>query len=454
MSKQKLNLDPQKIIAWMRGNIVLVVLLIACIGAAVGLPMFASSWSAEVQQALKKKAGSFSTIDKLTKSQVKPIGGGPAKTVVINQELVDQYRTVINLLRDDAQQVLGQAKQHNQKDYTTMYPELFEDNVVRSQLETLPQKFYVQLQLQYKALLFELNAGRPPAVESLVTSLEESRVRFMENKLSKPRDASLTEKQYAQLELYLTDRRMSILRNRAKELGLYLDEETLEVPEFDNQNRPNVGTLFTWQWRYWAVADVLGAIATANGSQSELTSPVKHVTLVQVSGLPEIEQGKKNTKTRQPDVNIQKNNPPPRRGGGVLGVGGVGKGGDVIEPTKSDKPAIKNQRTRPRFGDEEGLIESYTDRANSSLYDTLQVRLRMVVSTARIPTILDIFAQHNFVTVIDIDLQPVNKFDSLEEGFDYGAEPVSELTVVLETVWLRAWTVELMPASVKAAMGI
>ena len=138
----------------------------------------------------------------------------------------------------------------------------------------------------------------------------------------------------------------------------------------------------------------------------------------------------------------------------MLGVGGVGKGGDVIEPTKSDKPAIKNQGTRPRFGDEEGLIESYTDRANSSLYDTLQVRLRMVVSTARIPTILDIFAQHNFVTVIDIDLQPVNKFDSLEEGFDYGAEPVSELTVVLETVWLRAWTVDLMPASVKAAMGI
>ena len=454
MSKQKVELDPQKIIAWMRGNIVLVVLLIACVGAAVGLPMFAASWSAEVQQSLKKKAGSFSILDTLAKSQVTPIGGGTASTVVINQELVNQYSTAANLLRDDAQQVLGQAKQHNQKDYTTMYPELFEEDVSVSRLETLPQKFYLQLQLQYKALLSGLNAGLPPAVESLVTTLEESRVRFMENKLSKQRDASLTEKQYVQLELYLTDRRMNILRNRAEELGLYLDEETLEVPEFDNQNRPNVGTLFTWQWRYWAVADVLGAIATANGNQSELTSPVKRVTLVQVSGLPEVEQDKKNTKTNQPLVNIPKNNPGANRGGGALGVGGVGKGGDVIEETNPNKTASKNKGTRPRFGDEEGLIESYTDRANPSLYDTLQVRLRMVVSTARIPTILDIFAQHNFVTVIDIELQPVNKFDSLEEGFDYGAEPVSELTVVLETVWLRAWTVDLMPASVKAAMGI
>ena len=153
-------------------------------------------------------------------------------------------------------------------------------------------------------------------------------------------------------------------------------------------------------------------------------------------------------------MNIPKNNTAPRRGGGALGVGGVGKGGDDFEPTKPSKPVNNNKETRPRYGEEEGLIESHTARADSTLYDTLQVRLRMIVSTARIPTILDTFAQHNFTTVIDIDLQPVNKFESLEEGFDYGAEPVSELTVVLESVWLRAWTVELMPASVKEAIGI
>ena len=78
----------------------------------------------------------------------------------------------------------------------------------------------------------------------------------------------------------------------------------------------------------------------------------------------------------------------------------------------------------------------------------------MVVSTIRIPTILDTFSQNNFATVIDIDLKPVNKFTSLENGFDYGAEPVSELTVVLETAWLRSWTVEVMPESVRTALGI
>ena len=187
MSKQNLKLDPQQILAWMKGNIVLVVLLIACIGAAVGLPMFASSWSEEVQQRLSKRTQAFSDIDSLFKSKVTPPGGGSSKQVVINRELVDQYREIANMLRDDAQRVIEQAKQHNQKNYTTLFPELYEDEVTRSQLETLPQQLYAQLQSQYRSLLVNLDAGSPPDFDVLIQSLEESRVRFMENKLSKPK---------------------------------------------------------------------------------------------------------------------------------------------------------------------------------------------------------------------------------------------------------------------------
>ena len=452
MSKQKLEFDPQKFITWMKGNIVLVVLLIACIGAGVGLPMFAASWSEEVQQSLNKRTQGFSDIDALFKSRVTPPGGGEGKQVVINQELVDQYRKVAGMLRDDAQRVIEQAKQHNQKEYSTIYPELFGDEVLRSQLETLPQKFHAQLQSEYRSLLTALDAGKPPAVEDLVQTLEEARVRFMENKLSKPQNADLTKQQHMQLELYLTDRRMDILRDRAEEVGLYLDEETLGLPEFDEHNRPNVGTLFTWQWRYWAIADALAAIVIANGGQSELTSPVKRLTLVQVLGLPLIDD---DMKTRKPDTVVPDTQSKPRnptKGGGAMGMGG-----DHSNRPTERKPDKKPDRDRERnnnFGEDTGPVASHTNRPESTLYDTLQVKLRMVVSTSRIPAILDTFAQNNFATVVDIDLQPMNKFTSLAEGFDYGAEPVAELTIVLETVWLRAWTVELMPESVKEAMGI
>ena len=81
----------------------------------VGLPMFASSWSEEVDQSLKKRAEGFSKIDAIQKSRVTPLGGGAAQQVVINRELVEQYRNVTNLLRDDAQRVIEQANQHNRR---------------------------------------------------------------------------------------------------------------------------------------------------------------------------------------------------------------------------------------------------------------------------------------------------------------------------------------------------
>jgi hypothetical protein len=451
VSKKKLELDPQQILAWMKGNIILVVLIIACIGAGVGLPMFAASWSEEVQQSLNKRTKAFSEIDALLKSKVTPLSGGSAKQVVINRELVDAYRKVANLLRDDAQKVVEQAKQHNQKDYTTLFPDLFNEDVTRSQLETLPQQFYLQLQANYRSLLSNLRAGSPLELDTLVQELEESRVRFIENKLSKdPEKAQLTQEQNSQLEISMTDKRMSMLRGRAQELGLYLDEETLDVPEFEEKNRPNMGTLFTWQWRYWAVADALTAVAVMNGEQTELTSPVKRITLVQVFGLPSID-GKNKPERSDPIPEVNERPSGPKRGGGAMGLGGdTSKNPPKKGPDKPKRDKGKKSSSR----NDNGEVKSFTKREDSTLFDVLQVRLRMVVSTVRIPTILDTFAQHNFATVIDIDLQPVNKFTSLEEGFDYGAEPVSELTVVLETVWLRAWTAELMPKSVKTALGI
>ena len=195
---------------------------------------------------------------------------------------------------------------------------------------------------------------------------------------------------------------------------------------------------------------VLAAIIEVNGGQSELTAPVKRITKIEVLGLPII--GGDNKPEQSEAIPQQEDRPQPSRGGGAMGMGGdTSKNPPKRE--KPDKPKRDKGRTNSARGDN-GPVISFTNREKSTLFDTLQVRMRMVVSTVRIPTILDSFAQNNFATVIDIDLKPVNKFTSLEDGFDYGAEPVSELTVVLETVWLRAWTVEQMPESVKSALGI
>jgi hypothetical protein len=112
-----------------------------------------------------------------------------------------------------------------------------------------------------------------------------------------------------------------------------------------------------------------------------------------------------------------------------------------------------SQPQRPNAGEPMDATESFTGHA-SGVYDILQAQLTMVVSTARVPDILDGFSEYGFMTVLDIDLQPVDKFEALRQGYDYGPGPASELTVVLELAWLRAWTVEYMPDSVKRPLGL
>ena len=39
-------------------------------------------------------------------------------------------------------------------------------------------------------------------------------------------------------------------------------------------------------------------------------------------------------------------------------------------------------------------------------------------------------------------------------GYFYGSEPVTEVTLLVETIWLRSWTTPFMPDEVKTSLGI
>ena len=59
--------------------------------------------------------------------------------------------------------------------------------------------------------------------------------------------------------------------------------------------------------------------------------------------------------------------------------------------------------------------------------------------------VLDALAKHNFITVFDMEINSIDPYEAARSGYLYGSAPVSELTLQLETIWLRAWTTELMP---------
>jgi hypothetical protein len=465
----KLDFDPQKILAWAKSNILLVVLLIVSIAAAVGLPMFAASWRSSLEQELTARAKNFRSLDSLEKTSVTPPGGGQPQSVLVNRQLVDRYSEIADAMKADADEVLTDAMAINQRQHKVLFAgQLFPSPPSQAQMETMPQKLHRDIDAMYLSLLQEIRAGEPPAINDLAASLEKARVfQFLETQINKKPDAELTPDERSQLETFLSEQRLSLLHRRAGDIGVYANEDILGIPRFDLQAIPGIGELFNWQWRLWAVSDVIGAVATTNGEQSELTAPIKHLVSLDILGLPIPDEAASASGTsRSRPSKPRRGSGPPKMGGpggggggGSMGVGppdaGYGSGGSV-HPPEEDWPGMEDggsQPQRPNAGEPMDATESFTGHA-SGVYDILQAQLTMVVSTARVPDILDGFSEYGFMTVLDIDLQPVDKFEALRQGYDYGPGPASELTVVLELAWLRAWTVEYMPDSVKRPLGL
>ena len=271
MSKKKgLDIDLNKLIGWCKSNLVLVILAVASIAAVVGLPRVAATWELEVEETLRVRAKEFIRLDSLADTLVKRPGKREESAcVVVNEKLIEDYINATEAQSYVAKEVVDQAHQLNHKeDYIVLFDSTLFSDPTRTELEELPELFHRELELKYKALLKLTNAGSATTNEYLASYLEDARKEFMVTNLSTRHDADLTKEQRTNLEKHLAELRLALLQSHANDISLYLDEATLNIPAFSFDPTPSPGELFTWQWRYWAVADVASAIAAINNGQS------------------------------------------------------------------------------------------------------------------------------------------------------------------------------------------
>jgi hypothetical protein len=95
-----------------------------------------------------------------------------------------------------------------------------------------------------------------------------------------------------------------------------------------------------------------------------------------------------------------------------------------------------------------------TGREDNPVFDVRRVEVRLVAATAELPLLFDALAKVNFITVVDVSVERADPFAAAQQGFIYGKDPVSNVRLELETVWLRSWTAPLMPARVREALGV
>lgn len=231
-------------------------------------------------------------------------------------------------------------------------------------------------------------------------------------------EAALTPEQRETLDAQMLATRVANYRTHAQGTSFYGDASMLppSVPASAPPAPPEVDLCFAWQFDYWLIEDVLGALASANtrlggeglGGNAE-TGVVKRVETISIDPGP------------------------------YAGASGPGR-----ERESDDESG----------GPPGAMTLSGRAQGASPLFDLREARVTLIAASATLPTLLDALASSNFITVTDLDLTEVDPWEHLRQGYYYGPDAVVRVDLTLEVVYLREWTSLFMPEGVKAALGI
>lgn len=294
-----------------------------------------------------------------------------------------------------------------------------------------------------KGLLERVRAGMPPDAGKLASDLRFDRQGLLRQALGVLTDPSqLPPGRLAQIEEAVRVKRLKEYAKYAQAIDLYADASVFPFDSFSPSVTPSVLQCWDMQQRYWIVSDILAAIAAANGTAENRAtaapngvprSVVKRVLAIGVAADPLLAGGESSQGGGGP-------------AGGMGGGGGAeaaampglvaGPGGLMLSPMRSVTGRVSGPGSA------------------NTLFDSRDARLVAIVATERLPELFDALARVNFMTVLNIAVEKVDTLEDLKAGFDYGADHVSKVTIDIETVWLRSWTVPLMPQELKEKLGI
>ncbi len=440
------------VLDWIKSNVLVVVFAVVAIGALVAGWFLSSSMNASVRLQAEARARKMTELTALEKSSVTlniPGKEPVTKSLVLNQPLLDQYKEITDKLRGDADQVHALALAHNRRDHKPVLDGVFPQPPAAKR-QTIAFAMHKELVAAYDALIKSVNGGMPPVNEQMGDDLMRRESQFVQSTLKKASREALDATELQALKSELTKSRLGIYGEQAQKISLYVSPSNLDIPMSPERAVPSLGTLFDWQWKYWVTSDVLGAIAdasaTANGGTpgSVLKSPVKRVISIRI-----------------PDGGFTaKQQPQGASFGGSNSGAGFGGSGDGSTPSAAAAPApgVEPVLAPPQIDQTAEAARDYkrsfTGRETNPIFDVRRAEVVLVIETARLPEFFDALARRNFMTVLDVKVQPADAFAAARDGFIYGKAPVSTVSMTVESVWLREWTAPLMPADVRTALGI
>jgi len=450
-----------KTLDWLKANVFIVIFAVLILAAFIVLPVLSRGMNNGVERELEARKAIERDLTGLRSTGVALqdptpwFAPPPQSAALINPRAQEEFERYVAERVAESNRVLEAAEEFNRRGRAPLidglYPEprVGEKDVKIAQMSTA-------LRAAYEALLERIGAGAPPALEDMREDLVRTRSGYIAVTAQKENEADLTPEERAELETILSERRVGLAEDAARRLKLYATIDVINPPGWTiGQIQPSPTELFEWQWDYWAFEDVLLSLGNANANAtSVIDAPVKRLISIAMTDGSSASTERRGSGSQ--NQNLQQGGGPSLSGGG-RGMDSPPPGGGAAAPPGQQGQQAPAGQTFDQAGAAEVPRKfdlSLTGRVTNSLYDVRILRVHIVVQTDRIPDVLDAIASQNFMTITALDLWPSDPFAALQEGYLYGPAAVSELVLDIETVWLRSWTAEYMPAELKTALKI
>ncbi len=465
MMAKQLPKQVQATVAWIKSNTLVVTYAAIIVAVPVGA-CFAADWfGSSVRSEADKKAQAHNSLASALSAKVDlPLPGGEAVPLdgLPTENTVAEFRAILTGAEADAEAVFKAALARNQGSASDPIHKPIVDAAIFpaypranfADIDGIRGKYVKALNAAYVGLLASVDAGAPPLQSTISKTITAAEERFVRGEKRLDSREKLAPEDKATLEKQLTTARLQACNEVAKSISFYAEMSAFGVPseedpsitglfkdmkDADAQDR----VLFDLQWRYWIAADLLNAFAASNGKVgSVITSPVKR--LVQLTVLP-----------MESAIAPASSGEATAMGGEAAATETPVEGGEpapVVAPPSNGplaKPVIDNHIDAAR-----DYSKRFTGRVSNAVYDVRLAELTFIAETAKLPMVFDKLAAQNFMTITNVRVSQVDLHSAARSGFLYGTQPVSEVKATIETVWLREWTAEFMPAVVRTALGI
>ncbi|MEC8353938.1 MAG: hypothetical protein VX001_00105 [Planctomycetota bacterium] len=399
-------MNTKKVIALLKANLWSLLTLVLSLGIGGGAVVWASGEREKVESTLSERAKVVNQLDGFHRGSLDVSIAGSnivSGSGVPTSKLIEEVNAQVERSNAYAEAFVADAESFHLRGRKPFNTELFPEPP-SSKREVIPETFHGQMASAYAQLESKVAAVKPLGEEELVEKLRARRRMYLGG-LDEIPEENLDDYRVA-----MSEQRVSSLRDRAMEGGVYLDAAALDFAPYEQTKSYALGELYLWQWDYWIREDILQALTTNNRPEGVFENPVKHIRRI----------------APEPIASLEGGSGQPGPGGMGMGGGAPGGSGTAGGPNSLDQQITKD------------LSYSLTGRQSNGVWDVRPVDILMVVETARLPEVIDELTRKNFFTVLDVSLTPVDSFAALAEGCYYGSAPVSDVALRLETVWFRS----------------